>query len=660
MNYLLSQNTLNMLVIIISIFLLTIIVNAIIRLVKRAQGKKVNQSTTLNCGIFAWAGKNTKKFNKSKFDILGIYNDERGGQGSGITKNGDIFKSSKPSKYKDFLTDINYDNDLESPVIFGHTRKSSSGSVNAKNNHPFGFGFTQEKGFEFTGVHNGTLYNENDLARKFEVDRSKIDSHILLECIYKSKSFKVLKDYVGAAALVFYNLNDPNVLYVFRGESSKYESDKTTEPERPLFYYQETRNSLYISSIENSLIAITEKQEDVLNIEEFKTNIVYKITDGNVKKAIKFKINRKNSFQREYYSNYSNNSNMDWTGQNHQAFRNKAESKYPSSSNSRISDKKTKKGNSGSNTEKVFKIKNESHTNADRKGGNPIWEKFNYTRNGHPVTGIFINTLEEGLLRLDEDYVDAVQIFNEKYLDKVFDLQSQTYLDTLDQIDHNHYYIPFMKSTINKDSMPFVYIVDGIRVCHRQDYEAISLNDDLLSGLEYASYYPMLNTKGLVTHKGSIVNHIRFSPIGSKYVYTVLNGEVTSRKRKNNEDILAYYFPSVTIKQAGEKTKKKEVKTLTLGENTVFEECFKELEKNDVEVNNTCEIFNLPEKKTTEEDIERTQNIQKIKYFSNVYLMKKRESLEKLNPNAEAKGIINLIDKFVTDIAKVNVKKLKY
>jgi hypothetical protein len=40
--------------------------------------------------------------------------------------------------------------------------------------------------------------------------------------------------------------------------------------------------------------------------------------------------------------------------------------------------------------------------------------------------------------------------------------------------------------------------------------------------------------------------------------------------------------------------------------------------------------------------------------------MKKRESLEKLNPNAEAKGIINLIDKFVTDIAKVNVKKLKY
>jgi len=71
-------------------------------------------------------------------------------------------------------------------------------------------------------------------------------------------------------------------------------------------------------------------------------------------------------------------------------------------------------------------------------------------------------------------------------------------------------------------------------------------------------------------------------------------------------------------------------------------------------------FFNLPEKKTTEEDIERTQNIQKIKYFSNVYLMKKRESLEKLNPNAEAKGIINLIDKFVTDIAKVNVKKLKY
>ena len=287
------------------------------------------------CGIFAWVGKDSKKFNKDKFDKLGLYNIDRGKDSCGVAFDGEIYYGLGADKlYSKFIVDREI-NPVHYPVVIGHTRSASVGNiVNVKNAHPFGFGTNNDNtGYQFIGCHNGTLYNHKELAQMFNIKssedeenistiapynkytsvRQKIDSEILLEIIYKNKNFKVLGKYNGAAALVFTDTNEPNVVYVWKGASKFYDlKNYDVEEERPLFYYKETKNSLYISSIQESLEAIGGKVNK--NLFTFKTNNVYKITDGDVEHAELIPISRVNATQKDssyttsnnYYKNHTN------------------------------------------------------------------------------------------------------------------------------------------------------------------------------------------------------------------------------------------------------------------------------------------------------------------------------------------------------------------
>ena len=258
------------------------------------------------CGIFAWSGKDPKKFNKDKFDKLGIFNIDRGKDSCGVSFDGEVYYGLNTEKlYSKFIVNREI-KPLKYPVVIGHTRQASIGNiVNERNAHPFGFGNNSEGNYEFIGCHNGTLYNHKDLASTFKIDttetikiqsdhnpngfyesfRQKIDSEILLEIIYKTKNFKVLSQYNGAAALVFTNTNEPNVIYVWKGASKWYDYNSyVVEEERPLFYYKETKNSLYISSIQESLETIGGIAN--VNLFTFSQNTIYKITDGDVEKVL--------------------------------------------------------------------------------------------------------------------------------------------------------------------------------------------------------------------------------------------------------------------------------------------------------------------------------------------------------------------------------------
>jgi predicted glutamine amidotransferase len=285
------------------------------------------------CGIFGHSGRSPKKVSIDKLNILGIWNEERGTDSCGLSMDGDILKGVKSlSQYRDFISHYNIESPQVVPVVIGHTRKSTVGAHTLSNAHPFGFGKLKIKdfknpGYEFIGVHNGTLLNHKEFAtkRKIELEKTvnikvkvskvneddkfeikeetvkKIDSELLLECLYFDEDYSVLSEYNGAAALIWTDLNKPNTVFYYHGKSVSSEGDKETKEERPLYYWKETRNSLYVSSIADSLYGIG---GDADTVDMFDHNTVYEVTDGNIEKAIKTVISREKNYQKESYPNY--------------------------------------------------------------------------------------------------------------------------------------------------------------------------------------------------------------------------------------------------------------------------------------------------------------------------------------------------------------------
>ena len=286
------------------------------------------------CGIFGWAGKSVNKFNVDKFNILGLYNIERGKDSCGVAIDGEAYYGlEKESSYKSFIEKYNHKKPEIFPTVLGHTRSASVGNAKIKENaHPFNFGSiyigNEDKienhdinlyKWEFQGVHNGTLLNEDELCALYKINktvwhgkksRQKIDSEILLETLYKNPNdYSVLSSYNGAAALAWVNNEEPNTLYLFRGESGIYKNNTKLHEERPLYVYIESKNSMYFSSLEESLNAISTVKDSVF---EILPNTVYKIKNGDYIMAETFIINRDENYQKEniiYVNNYNNYNN---------------------------------------------------------------------------------------------------------------------------------------------------------------------------------------------------------------------------------------------------------------------------------------------------------------------------------------------------------------
>lgn len=434
------------------------------------------------CGIFGYAGKNPKTFNKAKFDILGLYNNSRGGDSCGVTTDGEIYYGLRTSRnYSDFIVDQEYLLPITNPVVFGHTRKSSIGVVNELNAHPFGFGEYKE-GFEFIGCHNGTLSNHKELAKEYEIsddiwkineynvkvfDRTKIDSEILLECLYKSENIKVLEDYIGGAALLFQDLKESNVLYAFHGASRKEtgDTDPTKFEERPLYYYKENKNSLYISSIWESLVAIGGIVDKT--IFQFDHNIVYKIVDGDIDKAVKYKVNRSNSAQKTTYvsHNYQNfhkgpsntqmNINTAMTNRSRRASRRTAKkAKYKTLDNTIINN-----------------IYDETDDKFFKSGIN--FKKLRYWRNGHLINGVFTFIKNFGFFPLHTNSQEALKM-SYNLLGKPFDMSASFFIndDVIPDYKSGNIITPFPFTKTNEP--PLLYFYQGIMLETVMDYDALT------------------------------------------------------------------------------------------------------------------------------------------------------------------------------------------
>lgn len=239
----------------------------------------------LSCGLVGHCGKRNPDYTILK--LLGMMNVSRGEHSCGIAINDVVYKGiEQTAKFGDFL----YYNPLPKLItqnknVIIHTRKASRGLKTKKNAHPFGFTSTDGGSAEFFGAHNGTLsYDWRNLLEKRKIDPTSIDvdSKALLFRLYHDKSFRVLSEYEGAAALLFYWTNRPNVFYAWKGGAGD-------EEERPLYFWQKKNQkgeimNTYFSSIKESLIIAS--NHDIENIFQVANNQLLEFTEGEVTRAL--------------------------------------------------------------------------------------------------------------------------------------------------------------------------------------------------------------------------------------------------------------------------------------------------------------------------------------------------------------------------------------
>jgi len=525
------------------------------------------KNLNLSCGIFGWFGKNPKKFNKDKFDKLGIFNVERGRTSCGVSIDGDLFLGIDNEKlYTDFIKGRNFQPKLF-PYALGHTRAASVGNaVTLDNVHPFGFGDLKNNDdlYEFLGVHNGTIYNADDLARKYGVEvtetktifnqhhvkqqktRTKIDSELMLEILYTSKTYKVLSEYNGTAAMVFVNLNEPNVVYIWKGASKSFTyAAATLTEERPLFYFKETRNSLYISSIEDSLLTIGgTKNETVFTFDE---NTIYKITDGNVDKAEKIKVSRHNALQKETTTVTYPKSNQSHINS---SFRRQVSRV---SQNCRIKEEKS---------ESIKLVEEKTVRTQDEYGSRLYFNKLRYWRNGHLAgNGIYMWIPGWGFKFLTAESTDVAETYIETFVGKPFingefDLELETNRES---------YVPFPNKKNITDNIH--YFIHGVNLKTELDFHTFLAKTKKYQNYEipykdlsYCSKHPVCNY--YKNEPSYIYNEILFEGkpytgsfclLGSEKIYTVKKGDLISAVENP--------FRTLELGFAPESTKTEEDKT---------------------------------------------------------------------------------------------------
>lgn len=491
------------------------------------------------CGIFGMSTNKAENLDVNAVHILGIYNIERGKMSCGLSWDGDVqYGLGFDKLYTDFIVDREI-KPTKIPIMIGHTRQPSYGmAITEDNAHPFGFGTSKDgKSYEMIFCHNGTLKNHKELAKKYNIDlsekvkkmshgghsyettRDKIDSEILGEILYKTKTFHVLSEYIGAAALAWTWIDEPNKLYLWSGASKLIQGSNvfTEIEERPMNVYCKNENSMFFSSLKNSLTVLGAAKKDDLQIDY---NTVYVITDGDFKNAEKHKVSRKQVGQSEAIAN-------NYRG-NYKNYYNGYEEDYCD-----WEDMRTPKVNITTSTkidiEKhlMINLQNEKPLKPITDYGNKIYSKsLRYWDRNTLINGIYIYIKNWGFKFAGNDiFVANTFIKNVKGL--TFNYNDGTFNYT---ILNKEGFIPFEKDV---DNIQFHYFIEGVLLKTLEDYNRAIIIQKMSKPIDYEilshiSKHPIIdmsitNTKSTAMLEGKAFTG-NITELGFEKVYYFNNG----------------------------------------------------------------------------------------------------------------------------------------
>ena len=426
------------------------------------------------------------------------------------------------------------------------------------------------------------------------------------------------------------------MVYYYHGKSKLYPLSPKEEEERPLYYYIETRNSLYVSSIKESLFAIGGTDDTVF---EFEHNTVYEVTDGDVSKAKKTKINREHRHQK---AGYGAQQEMIYPQQQNSYKKNNIPDKklnkdvYPSQAYS------INKNNVNIYNDKVDRLYNLSRI---------YFEKLRYWRNGHLLKGGFCFIKDFGLYFLGQEVSDAEQAFWH-IVNKPF------YVDNFVSFNHENAKkgsIPFVHNNkIEITSPPIFYFYDGVMVKDVLDYKACLKyeKDESIfpwESLSCCSFHPIIDiTKEFkpMVNQNILLNNEPFTgnicPLLSENIYNIKKGNLISlytRKDKDNKD---------------DKSKSKTKVISITGKVGIFETIEDEL--NNVEEVNFTDVIAADNIKLEAELETKIDSIFTSPYKQFPILLKELDEFKEL---PQAKEAISILEDFISKTSKLITLEVK-
>lgn len=262
------------------------------------------------CGIGGIISASPRPFNYTAFCALGVINDARGGDSCGVFIDGKYYYGIKEKKYfSDAFKDMEILNNTDtSQIALVHCRKASVGAIDHSTAQPVII--APEGKVEFVLLHNGTIYNYEELAKKYipDVDiKGMTDSQVMAQIFYY-KGYDALDEYEGSAAfaIVDYRKEKPQVLF-YHGKSKDYSYSKEDKEERPLYFLIDKKEkTLYFSSIYQILETFV--KDEVAYVLPYNTLCEF---DEDCLRSVR-KVDRSNVFQKKqyvaaqgnYYTNY--------------------------------------------------------------------------------------------------------------------------------------------------------------------------------------------------------------------------------------------------------------------------------------------------------------------------------------------------------------------